>query len=209
MNENVSKRNELLARKVAAGLASRQIGAEWAATREEALAKALAFIGKGATVAMGGCTSAIELGLVDALRAGNYVFVDRDRMSDKRAAMLAAYDADVFVTSANAVTEDGVIVNIDGNSNRVSAIAQGPRKVLFLIGMNKVCADLDSALKRARNVAAPVNAQRFGLSTPCAKTGACADCKSPDTICCQFLVTRFSHHPGRMHAILVNDALGF
>ena len=123
--------------------------------------------------------------------------------------MLAAYDADVFVTSANAVTEDGVIVNIDGNSNRVSAIAQGPRKVLFLIGMNKVCADLDSALKRARNVAAPVNAQRFGLSTPCAKTGACADCKSPDTICCQFLVTRFSHHPGRMHAILVNDALGF
>ena len=209
MNENVSKRNELLARRVAAGLASRQIGAEWAATREEALAKALAFIGEGATVAMGGCTSAIELGLVDALRAGNYVFVDRDRMSDKRAAMLAAYDADVFVTSANAVTEDGVIVNIDGNSNRVSAIAQGPRKVLFLIGMNKVCADLDSALKRARNVAAPVNAQRFGLSTPCAKTGACADCKSPDTICCQFLVTRFSHHPGRMHAILVNDALGF
>ena len=209
MNPNATKRNELLARKVIAGLESRNVGAEWAGTREEALAKALAFIGEGATVAMGGCTTAIELGLVDALNAGNYHFIDRDRMADKRAAMLAAYDADVFVSSANAVTEDGVIVNIDGNSNRVSAIAQGPRRVLLLIGMNKVCADLDSALKRARNVAAPVNAQRFGLATPCAKTGKCMDCKSPDTICCQFLITRFSRHPGRISVILVNDDLGF
>ena len=123
--------------------------------------------------------------------------------------MLAAYDADVFLSSANAITEDGVIVNIDGNSNRVSAIAQGPRKVVFIVGMNKVCADFDSALKRARNVAAPINAQRFGLDTPCAKTGACMDCKSPDTICCQFLVTRFSRHAGRIHVVLVGESLGY
>ena len=123
--------------------------------------------------------------------------------------MLAAYDSDVFLASANAITEDGVIVNIDGNSNRVSAIAQGPRKVVFIVGMNKVCDDVDGALKRARNVAAPINAQRFGLSTPCAKTGSCFNCKSPDTICCQFLITRFSRHPGRIHVILVNDDLGF
>jgi len=102
-----------------------------------------------------------------------------------------------------------VIVNIDGNSNRVSAIAQGPRKVVFIVGMNKVCDDVDGAMKRARNVAAPTNAQRFGLSTPCAKTGSCFNCKSPDTICCQFLITRFSRHPGRIHVILVNDNLGF
>ena len=110
---------------------------------------------------------------------------------------------------ANAMTEDGILVNIDGNSNRVSAIAQGPKKVVFIVGMNKVCSDLDGAMKRARNVAAPINAQRFGLSTPCAKTGACMDCKSPDTICCQFLITRFSRHTGRIHVILVNDNLGF
>uniref|UniRef100_UPI00386A49DB LUD domain-containing protein n=1 Tax=Succinimonas sp. TaxID=1936151 RepID=UPI00386A49DB len=102
-----------------------------------------------------------------------------------------------------------VIVNIDGNSNRVSAIAQGPRKVLIIAGMNKVCRDTDSALKRARNVAAPINAQRFGLSTPCAKTGSCMDCKSPDTICCQFLITRYSRHQDRIHVILVNDSLGY
>ena len=123
--------------------------------------------------------------------------------------MLAAYDADVFLSGANAITEDGVLVNIDGNANRVSAIAQGPKKVIFIVGMNKVCPDLDAAMKRARNVAAPINAQRFGLSTPCAKTGACMDCKSPDTICCQFLITRYSRHKDRIHVILVNDALGF
>ena len=91
----------------------------------------------------------------------------------------------------------------------MSAIAQGPRHVLFIAGMNKVCGDLDGAIKRARNVAAPINAQRFNLNTPCCKTGACANCKSEDTICCNFLITRFNHHPGRMHVILVNDSLGF
>ena len=123
--------------------------------------------------------------------------------------MLAAYDADVFLSSVNAMTEDGVLINIDGNANRVSAIAPGPKKVLFIVGMNKVCPDVDSAMKRARGVAAPANAQRFGLSTPCSKTGSCMNCKSPDTICCQFLITRFSRHAGRIHVILVNDSLGF
>ena len=211
MNENVAKRNALLAQKVVKGLESRNMSGYWAKDGAEALERALALIPEGSVVAMGGCASAAEIGLKDALKAGTggRKFIDRDAMQDKRAAMLAAYDADVFVTSANAITEDGVIVNIDGNANRVSAIAQGPRKVLFVVGMNKVCPDLDSALKRARGVAAPVNAQRFGLSTPCARTGSCADCKSPDTICCQFLVTRFSHHAGRIHVVLVGESLGF
>ena len=115
----------------------------------------------------------------------------------------------MFLASCNAITDDGILVNIDGNSNRVSAIAFGPKKVIFIVGMNKVCGDVDHAMKRARNVAATTNAQRFGLSTPCAKTGACLNCKSPDTICCQFLITRFSRHAGRIHVILVNDNLGF
>ena len=209
MDPNLFKRNELLAQKVIKGLESRNMSAEYAPSREEALRKALEQIPEGSTIAMGGAMSAHEIGLVDELRNGPYHFIDRDAMTDKRAAMLAAYDADVFLSSANAITEDGILVNIDGNSNRVSAIAQGPRKVLFIIGMNKVCDDVDGAMKRARSVAAPTNAQRFGLSTPCAKTGSCMDCKSPDTICCQFLITRFSRHPGRIHVILVNDSLGF
>ena len=158
---------------------------------------------------MGGGMSVHEIGLVEALKNGNYDFIDRDAYEDKRAAMLKAYDADVFLCSSNAITQDGILVNIDGNANRVSAIAQGPRKVIMIVGMNKVCDDWDGAMKRARNVAAPINTQRFGLSTPCTKTGTCMDCKSPDTICCQFLITRFSRHPGRIHVILVNDSLGF
>ena len=209
MNENIFKRNELLAQKVIKGLESRNMSGYYAESREAALKQALALIPEGSSVTMGGAMSAREIGLVDALKAGNYNFIDRDNYTDKRAAMLAAYDADVFLSSANAITEDGVMINIDGNSNRVSAIAQGPRKVVFIVGMNKVCPDVDGAMKRARNVAAPINAQRFGLSTPCARTGACMDCKSPDTICCQFLMTRFSRHKDRIHVILVNDSLGF
>ena len=121
---------------------------------------------------------------------------------------MAAYDADVFLSSANAITSDGVMVNIDGNSNRVSCIAQGPKKVVFIVGMNKVCSDFDAAMKRARNVAAPANAQRFEVKTPCKTAGKCFDCKSPDTICCQFLITRYSRHKDRIHVILVNDTLG-
>ena len=209
MNENIVKRNELLAQKVIKGLESRNMSGYYAADRAAALRQALALIPEGSAVTMGGGMSVHEIGLVRALKEGNYNFIDRDAFADKRAAMLAAYDADVFLSGANAITEDGVLVNIDGNANRVSAIAQGPKKVIFIVGMNKVCPDLDSAMKRARTVAAPTNAQRFGLSTPCAKTGACMDCKSPDTICCQFLITRFSRHKDRIHVILVNRNLGF
>ena len=209
MNDNIYKRNELLAQKVIKGLASRNMTGYYAADKEQALKLALQLIPEKSSVTMGGALSAHEIGLVEALKDGDYHFIDRDAMEDKRAAMLAAYDADVFLAGVNAMTEDGVLVNIDGNANRVSAIAQGPKKVVFIVGMNKVCDDVDGAMKRARNVAAPINAQRFGLNTPCAKTGSCMNCKSPDTICCQILITRFSRHPGRIHVILVNDSLGY
>ena len=209
MNENVIKRNALVAERTIAGLQSRNMSGYYAGDKEEALRIALGLIPEGSSVTMGGCMSAHEIGLVDALKSGNYDFIDRDAFENKRAAMLKAYDADVFLTGANAMTDDGVMINIDGNANRVSAIAQGPKKVIFIVGMNKVCPDTDTAMKRARNVAAPINAQRFGLKTPCSKTGKCFDCKSPDTICCQFLITRFSRHKDRIHVILVGEDLGF
>ncbi|MBQ8160202.1 MAG: lactate utilization protein [Clostridia bacterium] len=209
MEDMVKKRNRLLSGRIISGLKSRNMTGYFAEDAEEAKKIALSLIPEGASVTMGGCMSAREIGLVDALETVKYNFIDRDRYEDKRQAMLLAYDADVFLSSANAMTEDGVIINIDGNSNRVSAIAQGPRKVILIVGMNKICPDADSAMKRARNVAAPINAQRFGQATPCAKTGACMDCKSPDTICCQFLITRFSKHADRIHVILVNESLGF
>ncbi len=208
-NEMTTKRNDLLSEKVIKGLKSRNMEGYYAHTKEEALRTALSLIPEGSSITMGGCMSAAEIGLTAALKDGNYNFIDRDKETDKRAAMLKAYDADIYLASANAMSEDGILINIDGNANRVSAIAQGPKKVIFIVGMNKVCPDTDSAMKRARGVAAPINAQRFGLDTPCAKTGSCMDCKSPDTICCQILMTRYSKHPGRIHVILVDEALGF
>ena len=209
MNKNVLHRNELLAQKVIQGLKTRNMSGYYAADREEACRIALSLIPEGSTVTMGGAASVAEIGLLDALKTERYRFLDRALAPSPREALLAAYDADVFLSSANAITEDGILVNIDGNANRVSCIANGPKKVVMIVGMNKVCPDADTAIKRARNVAAPINAQRFGLSTPCAKTGSCMNCKSPDTICCQFLITRYSRHTDHIHVILVNDSLGF
>lgn len=208
MDIHLEKRNEILAETVIKGLKSRNMTGYYAKNKEEALKLALGLIEKGSSITMGGCMSAKEIGLVSALKEGDYHFIDRTKL-EPREALLAAYDADIFLSSANALTDDGILVNIDGNANRVSCIAQGPKKVLFIVSMNKICSDLDSAMKRARNIAAPANAQRFDIKTPCKLTGRCSDCKSPDTICCQFLITRYSRHTERIHVILVNEDLGF
>ena len=209
MDEIVAKRNEIFAAQVIKGLAGRNMTGYYAADKEEALKTALSLIEEGNSVAMGGCRSAHQIGLVEALKNGNYDYIDRDAAPVKREAELRAYDADVFLASPNAMSKDGDLVFIDGNSNRVSAIAYGPRKVILIVSMDKICADLDSAMKRARNVAAPENALRLQTGAPCNKIGSCADCRVPQTICCQFLVTRYSRHEGRIHVILVNEPLGF
>ena len=212
MDENRGKRNELLAATVIKGLESRNMKGYYAATKEEALQKALELIPRGSSVSWGGSMSIQEIGLKQAVIEGDYRVYNRDAAQtpeEKRKIELAVYDADYFLTSSNAVTQDGILVNIDGNSNRVSAIAYGPRQVLMIVGMNKICKDVDAAVYRARNEAATCNTQRFPINTPCKVTGFCADCKSPDTICCQFLTTRFSRHAGRIHVILVGENLGF
>lgn len=212
MDINRMKRNELLAATVIKGLTSRNMEGYYAATKEEALKLALELIPEGSSISWGGSMSIQEIGLKQAVIEGNYQVYNRDAAStpeEKRRIELATYDADFFLTSSNAVTEDGILLNIDGNSNRVSAIAYGPKHVLMIVGMNKICKDVDAAVYRARNEAATCNTQRFPIKTPCKVTGACADCKSPDTICCQFLTTRYSRHAGRIKVILVGEDLGF
>ena len=212
MNENRVKRNKLLGERVIQGLESRNMEGFYAESKEEALKIALDLIPEESTVAWGGSMSIAEIGLKKAICEGNYREYNRDDAKDreeKRKIEIATYDCDYFLTSANAITEDGVMVNIDGFANRVSAIAAGPRNVIMIVGMNKVVKDVDDAMSRARNEAAPINAQRFSLDTTCSKTGACFDCKSPDTICCQILITRFSKLSKRIKVILVNDELGF
>ena len=212
MDQNRIKRNQMLGAKIVKELTARNMEAYYTDSKEEALKKALELIPEGSSISWGGSMSVNEIGLKEAVCQGNYHVYNRDiapTPEDKRKIELAAYDCDYFLTSANAITEDGIMINIDGHSNRVSSIAAGPQNVLMIIGMNKVTHDVDSAMSRARNEAAPINAQRFNLSTPCCKTGACFDCKTPDTICCQILITRYSKTPQRIKVILVNEDLGF
>ena len=212
MDEMRKIRNRRLAEKVIKGLASRQMTGYYAETREEALAKALELIPEGASISWGGAKSAGEIVLLDAVKNGSYTVYDRADAKDEEERKLIvqkAFGCDWFIAGSNAVTEDGILVNLDGNSNRVACIAYGPEHVLMIVGMNKIAKDVDAAIYRVRNEAAPINAQRFPINTPCKVTGSCANCKSADSICCNFLITRLERHPERMHVILVNDELGF
>lgn len=212
MTEWEMKRNELLAKKVIEGLQSRNMEGYFVNTKEEALAKMLELIPEGSSIGWGGTMSVAAIGGFDAIHNGKYKLIDRDAAKngpEKEKVQRDIFFADYFLTSANAITEDGILVNIDGNANRVSAIAFGPAHVIIVAGMNKIVKSEVDALSRARNIAAPINAQRFEIDTPCAKTGSCYDCKSHDTICCQTLITRYSKHDDRMKVILVNEDLGF
>lgn len=213
MEAMTTKRNQLRAQQLIQALKQRNMEASYAATKEEALEQALAWIPEGSCIGWGGSVSIDAIGLKDAVRQGNYRVIDRDTAAnaEEKEAMYRRIlaDCDYFLTSTNAISQDGVLVNIDGTANRLAAMCYGPRHVLYIVGMNKVVATAEDALHRARNEAAPINAMRFGLKTPCSKTGCCYDCKSPDTVCCQILFTRFNHTPGRVKVILVEDSLGY
>lgn len=210
--EPLVKRNELLACKVIKGLESRNMSGYFVRTKEEALEQALCLIEEGSSIGWGGSYSVDAIGLKEVLETGNYTTIDRAKATSIEAGeriQRECFSADCFLTSTNAITEDGILVNIDGNSNRVAAICFGPKKVIMIVGMNKVVKSEEDAFSRARNIAAPINAQRFLIKTPCKATGTCADCKSPQTICCQFVMTRYSKHKDRIHVILVDENLGF
>lgn len=193
-------------------LQSRHFDAYFCETKEKALEKALELIPEGSSVGWGGALSAQQIGLIDAVNAGPYRAIDRDKATspqERVTLMKQAMMADVFITGANALSMDGQMVNIDGNGNRVAAIVYGPDSVIVIAGMNKAVDTLNDAVIRARTIAAPMNMQRFNLQTPCKASGVCSDCKSPDSICNQMLITRNSKPAGRIKVILVGEELGF
>lgn len=211
MNENKKKYYEKRAQILVKNLKSRHFDAWYCATKEDALAKALELIPEGATVAWGGVMSAHEIGLIDALNQGNYRAIDRDKCvtpEEREQAMREGHFADYFLTSANGLSMDGEMVNIDGYGNRVAAIICGPKNVLVIAGMNKVCDTLEAAVTRARTVAAPMNQQRFSSPNPCGTTGKCCDCKTETCICNHIVITRHSRPVGRIQFILVGEELG-
>lgn len=213
MTEMEKKRNRILAPNLIKALEARNMEAVYAETAEDALKIALDTIPEGSKVGWGGVTSAYQIGLIDAIRNGNYTALDRDAATTPaekvRLQKEMLYDCNYFIASVNGMSENGVFVNVDGNSNRVAAICCGPDHVLLIVGMNKVCHTEEDAYQRAKYIAAPINAQRFGLDTPCAKFGKCMDCQHEQCICCNIVITRFSRHKGRIKVVLVNEDLGF
>ena len=200
------------AEKLIKNLKNRHFEAVYCENREQALKQALAWIPEGSSVGWGGARSAQEIGLMDAVRAGNYRAIDRDQAktsAEKSKIEKDCLNADVFITGANGLSLDGQMVNIDGNGNRVAAIIYGPESVIVVAGMNKVMDTVEEAVKRARTVAGPMNEQRFLGNTPCAVTGICGDCKSEDCICNQIVITRHCRPSGRIKFIMVGEELGF
>lgn len=193
-------------------LQKRHFEAYYCATKAEALEKALSLIPVGASVGWGGAMSCQQIGLMDAVRAGDYRAIDRDQCTTPEAREQAMRDsqfADVFLTGANGLSMDGQMVNIDGSGNRVAAIIYGPKNVIVVAGMNKVEDSLEAAVRRARTIAAPMNQQRFQLpNNPCTANGVCADCKSETCICNQIVITRHCRPAGRIKFILVGEELG-
>lgn len=205
-------RNERLATTLIKNLHRRHIEAFYCATGAEAVRKVSELIEDGNSVTWGGTMTVRDLGIPDFLRSrGTLEVLDRDLAEtpeEKQDIYLKAFSADVYLTSANAISEDGVIVNIDGNGNRVAAITWGPKKVIFVIGLNKVAQSVEAALSRARGTASPVNAARFDIKTPCQVDGACHNCNSADSICNYVHFLRNSPK-GRHVVVLVGKNLGY
>ena len=191
-----SKYHETLAATVIKNLEKRQMEGYYCPTVEDAEKLAFSFLKDGQTVSFGGSMTLEETGMLTALRHDPSIhLIDRS--------------SDVYFMSTNAITTGGELVNIDGTGNRVAALIYGPETVVILAGMNKIAANVDEALSRVHNVATAQNCIRLDKKTPCAITGACADCLSPDCICNQVVITRRSGIKGRIKVLLIGESFGY
>lgn len=201
------------AKTIIENLKKRQMEGFYCSTKEDAKKKVLELIPSGSSVAHGGSMTLAECGITEAVSSrDDLTFYDRGKASTPEEVgeiYRKAFSCDTYLMSTNAITLDGELVNIDGNGNRVAALIFGPASVLVVCGMNKAAVDVKSAIERVRNFASPPNCNRLNRKTPCAVTGTCADCLSPDSICAQMVITRKSMTPGRIKVLLVGEELGY
>ncbi|MDR1452123.1 MAG: lactate utilization protein [Helicobacteraceae bacterium] len=213
VDNSFSKRCTLLAPKLIKALESRKFQAYYCVNAKEAAEKALSLIPSGSTVSWGGSITLKEIGLIDLVYQKGYTVFDRDQaknIDERFDLMRKALLSDVYLTSINSISEDGILINIDSVGNRTAAITFGPKSVIAIVGMNKVCKTADDAEVRARNYTAPLNAVRLLLEkTPCTSNGSCADCKTDECICSTIVKTRMCKIAGRIKVILVGEYLGY
>lgn len=203
---------EKLAKSLIKKFDNRGIEAFYVVNKEEGLNKALSFINAKSTVAWGGSETLKDIGFVDAIKNSGCITLDRlaaKTEEEKDEVYSKTAICDYYFMSTSAFTLDGQLVNMDAYGNRLASLLHGPKNVIIVTGLNKLCTDVDSAIKRVRNLAAPLNANRLDKNTPCVATGTCANCMKEDCICAQMLITRRSDKPGRIKVILVGEELGF
>lgn len=199
------------AKSVIKAMEKRDIEAFYCENSEDAVKKVLSMMEEGSTVASGGSMTLEESGILPAVKEGNYTYLDRStaKTEEEKSEIYAkTVMADYYLMSSNAVTLDGQLVNIDGNGNRVACLITGPKQVIVVAGMNKLVSNVEEGISRTHNIAAPPNGVRLGLSTPCATTGKCEDCFSPQCMCCQVVITRKCKNH-RIKVILVGEELGY
>ena len=205
------KTYQTLAKTMIKNFEKKNIEAFYCENSQKAVELAMDIMKDGRIVSSGGSVTLEETGLLDAVRNSEHTFIDRTfakTPEDMKAAYIAAVSSDYFLMSANAVTIEGELINIDGNGNRVACLIHGPEHVILLVGMNKVVTDVEAGIKRIQNFSSPANAAVFNKKTPCGVTGHCGNCHSPECMCCQVVVTRHSRHTGRIKVILIGEELG-
>ncbi|MGN0382809.1 MAG: lactate utilization protein [Eubacterium sp.] len=193
-------------------LGKRNIEAFYCDNCIEVLDKVKELVPEGSSIGWGGTETFKETGVLDMLKKGNYILNDRScakTPEEVREIYLKHFDSDFFFMSSNAITLDGELVNIDGNANRVACLCYGPKKVIMIVGMNKVVKTVEDGIDRIRVNSCPPNAARLNLKTPCGVTGNCAECLSDQCMCCQIVVTRMTRNKDRIKVILIGEELGF
>jgi len=206
--------NEQIAKSIVENLEKRRMVGSYAPNAAQARDEIVAMIPPGATVYRCGSMTTTGMGLwgkiaelqgvkiIDPYQPG---FSPEEGFELRRQGMLA----DFMIASSNAITLDGKLVNLDGSGNRVAAMMFGPKKVLLVVGVNKIAPDLESAIARVKHYAGPINAMRIGFDTPCAQNGLCVDCKSPQRICNMWSIIEGHMAKGRIHVKLVGENLGY
>ena len=206
-------RNSKLGPKLVKALQARYFEAYYLDGIPEAVDKVFSLIPGDHVISWGGSMTAAAMDLYAEAEKRGYALIDRDKAAnggEKAELMRKSLLCDTYLSGTNALTEDGILVNVDANGNRVAAMCYGPRQVIIVTGINKAVKTLDDAVSRVRNLAAPLNALRFpGLKTPCSETGSCGNCKSAASICAQVLITRLCKPAGRIKVIIVGQDLGF
>lgn len=212
MDNNLKWVNEIKINRTLEALRKNNMEGYLINTENELIHKIQELVNEGSKVSLGGSMTLFETKIMEHLRSGRYELLDRYKegltADEIKEIYRKSFFCDAYFTSTNTITEEGELYNVDGNGNRVAAMLYGPDKVIVIAGVNKIVKDINEAIYRVENLAAPANAKRLNRKTPCTVTGKCMNCNSPERICREYTVIR-KPVPNRIFVLLLNEEYGY